>query len=825
MDLDPKVTSDADLTGEATPKGDQLPRTEGLASDLLKGRYLLGPELGRGGFAITYVAADLEVASRKVVVKVLNEYRSNDAWALKKFRIEMEALARIDHPNVVSVLDFGYREDGKPFLVMQYVLGRQLRAILPRQGMPLAQIAHIMRQTGRALTAAHEVDVCHLDLKPENIIIQSDREGEEQVKLIDFGIASIRAPGEDSSSTHASGTYAYMSPEQFHGKGSCASDVYGMGVVAYELVTGITPFRAPTPGGILMQQMEGLKVPPRDLRPDLPEAAQQAILKALSADPRDRYERARDFGEALATALVSTELEPAPWVKPVTSSNSNAHGRKLPAARSSRWLLNLAMLLVIIGVCGAAYFILRGKAPGVDSVAVLPFHNRTGDPQMAYLAEGITESLINDLSRIPTLRVSARGSVVRYDSSSVDARAAGRELGVTRVVDGSISRQGDDFSLDTELIDVRSGVRLWGNAYTGKISSLAEVLQQFSIEVTDQLRLKLSEPLKQRLKRQYAVGSEAYQQYLKGRFYLNKRTAADFQEAIRYFNQAIAADPEYAPAYSGLADTYGYIAAFGSAYGGMIPAHALKESRVAAERALHLDGTLAEAFSARAFVEMQADYNWKAAEQDFLRAIELDPKWPNAHELYAFELGASGRLDEAVREVNEAADLDPNSLGIKLAQGQVLRMAGRNDESLEVLQKGAATPLARGMFADYIAANYWAKSMPKQALATVENIPPSFTPHLRIPLLAAAYARAGNADRARELLNSYIVDPNTAGWYYLALAHLGLHQTEHAIDDLEHAYDQRYEDVIWFGVDPMLDQLRSNPRFHRLVRHIGLGSN
>ncbi len=589
MDLDPKVTSDSELPCGATQDSRPLPPTEGPSGTVLKRRYLLGPELGRGGFAITYLAADVEVASRTVVVKLLNEYRSNDAWALKKFRTEMEALARIDHPNVVSVLDFGYREDGKPFLVMQYASGQQLRGIIPRQGMPLAEIAHIIRQTGRALTAAHEVGVCHLDLKPENIIIQSDKEGEEQVKLIDFGIASIRAPGEDSSSRHASGTYAYMSPEQFQGKPSFASDVYGMGVIAYELVTGITPFRAPTAGGILVQQMEGLKVLPKDLRPDLPDAAQQAILKALSPDPRDRYERARDFGEALGSALVSTAT---------AHNGSTVHARQffVLGRYSSRWILKAALAAVVIAVCAAAYFLLRGRSPEVDSVAVLPFHNR--DPQMAYLADGVTESLINDLSRIPTLRVSARGSVLKYDSPTADAREAGRELRVARVVDGSISRHGDDLFLDTELIDVRSGVRLWGNAYTGKMSSLAEVLQQFSTEVTDQLRLKLSEPLKDRLKRQYAVGSQAYQEYLKGRFYLNKRTAGDFQEAIRYFNQAIGADPEYAPAYSGLAETYGLIAAFGSVSGGMIPIQALEQSRIAAKRALELDGTLAEAYAA-----------------------------------------------------------------------------------------------------------------------------------------------------------------------------------------------------------------------------------
>ncbi len=223
---------------------DPLPPTESMAKGLLKGRYLLGPELGRGGFAITYLAADLEVASRKVVVKVLNERRSGDSWSVKKFTSEMEALARIDHPNVVGVIDFGQSADGKPFLVMQYIPGRSLREMIPREGLPLAQVAQIIRQTGRALTAAHEAGVCHRDVKPENVMIPETADGDAQIKLIDFGLARVQTGEGDSQSSSVAGTHTYMAPEQFEGKSSVASDIYQMGVLAYELVTGIVPFRA-----------------------------------------------------------------------------------------------------------------------------------------------------------------------------------------------------------------------------------------------------------------------------------------------------------------------------------------------------------------------------------------------------------------------------------------------------------------------------------------------------------------------------------------------------------------------------------------------------
>ncbi len=217
---------------------------------------------------------------------------------------------------------------------------------------------------------------------------------------------------------------------------------------------------------------------------------------------------------------------------------------------------------------------------------------------------------------------------------------------------------------------------------------------------------------------------------------------------------------------------------------------------------------------------MQADYEWITAEQDFRRAIDLDPNSPNAHEYYAFDLGASGRFEEAIREIKIAEDLEPDVAGLKAARGLVLRMARRNDESLAVLQPIVSNPATRWLVADYVAENYWAKSMPEQALAAVESLPAVVTPHLRLPLLATAYARAGQDDKARQLLRSYVVNPNVAWWYYLALAHLSLHEPEQAMGDLEHAYEQRYEEVIWLGVDPMLDELRSNPRFRTLLSRI-----
>jgi serine/threonine-protein kinase len=420
---------------------DEFAPTETMPNVLLKGRYALGPELGRGGFAITYLAADTEMASRKVVVKILNERHSGDSWSLKKFHGEMEALARIDHPNVVGVLDYWVSENGQQFLVMQYVPGGNLRGLIQREGLAFPAISEAVVQIGRALTAAHEAGVIHRDIKPENVMIWRTEDGGNQIKLIDFGVAAIRNADIQPSSAKVCGTFSYMAPEQFEGRCSPASDIYQMGILDYEMVTGNVPFRAASREGIALQQREGLKVLPRYLRPDLPESAEKAILKALSPNPSDRFQSARDFGEALGKALESAELMPASWVRRTWAARWRTASRRPSVVRSI-----LVAAAIVSALAMAVYFVFPSKSPPSDSVAVLPFENRTGDAELDYLGDGITESLIADLSSIPTLRVSARGSVLKYEGKKFDARTAGRDLWVARVLGGRSPKGTEVFS-------------------------------------------------------------------------------------------------------------------------------------------------------------------------------------------------------------------------------------------------------------------------------------------------------------------------------------------------------------------------------------------
>ena len=324
-----------------------------------------------------------------------------------------------------------------------------------------------------------------------------------------------------------------------------------------------------------------------------------------------------------------------------------------------------------------------------------------------------------------------------------------------------------------------TGARIWGNAYSANMSSISGLLQEFSSEVTDHLRITLSGPLKERLKRQYAVGSKSYEQYLKARYYLSKR---NFEQAIEYFEAIIGTDPGYAPAQAGLAATYARMGAFGPFFGGAEPKYAFERAKAAARRALQLDGTLAECYNALAMVEVRSDYAWYAAERDYLRSIELNPNFGETHENYALESAALGRSDEALREIKRAEDLEPDNAHFRSAHGLILYRARRYDESLSVYKIRAGTPDGAASVADYVAMNYWMKSMPDEALKVVEWLPKELS-ELKTPLMITAYARLGETGKAKEILDSYSLHPEKVWWYYLAIAHLNLRRPDDAVRD------------------------------------------
>jgi eukaryotic-like serine/threonine-protein kinase len=745
------------------------------AGETVANRFQLIRLLGRGGMGQVWEAFD-QLLGVKLAVKTLRLEFLADSAALNRFHREILTARGVTHRHICRVYDLYLHEDSNrkiPLLTMELIQGETVAQRLARGALSASQAVTLLEQCAEALGAAHRVGVIHRDFKPGNIMLADRDGGELDAVVMDFGLARL-LQNEDGASLTAGGTPGYVPPEQLAGKDiSASADVYSFAVVACELLTTLRPFD----GGLEL----------------LPNHWREPVRKALDVEP--------DRRPASPTALLYD----------------------VKSAKNRKWI-RLSSVAVLAALLFALFFVfrLRNFPPPPDTVAVLPFKNSTGDPSLAYLSEGLTESLISDLSRIPTLRVSALGSVMKYQDRKLDVRAIGRELGADRLIDGSFSMREHGLFIETELVDVATGARVWGKDYSSERSSLTDVLQRFSSEVTDQLRLKLSGPLLIRLKRQYAVGSQAYDEYLKARYHLGKRTAADFDQAIQHFREVATSNPEYAPGHAGLAETWAWMSVFGGPYlNGAEPRDAWEHARDSAKRALQLDGTLAEAYNALAMVEEDSDFDWAAASANYRRSIDLNPNFAQPHENYGWELAALGQTAEAVREMNLAQKLEPDNSHIRSALALVLYMGRRYDEALKICQDIVQTPGGVARVGQLMAMSYWMTSRPEEAQKVISSAPKELS-ELFMPLTITALCRLGERNRAKILYDKYYLHNGRTWWYAFALANLSMQRADEAVADLEKAYEERSGEVIWIGVDPLFDPLRSNPRFRRLLNRVNL---
>jgi TolB-like protein/Tfp pilus assembly protein PilF len=452
---------------------------------------------------------------------------------------------------------------------------------------------------------------------------------------------------------------------------------------------------------------------------------------------------------------------------------------------------------------------------------VLPFANSSGDPNTEYLSDGISEGIINSLSRLPNLRVMARSTVFRYKGKESDPQKVGHDLGVRAVLAGRLLQRGDTLVVQTELVDVDKGSQLWGEQYNRKLADILAVQEDISREISEKLRLRLTGEEKTRLAKGHIVNPEAYQLYLKGRYYWNKRTEEGFHKAIEHFNQAIEKDPNYALAYAGLADSYILLGEFS-----LLPAkEAFAKAREAATKALELDDTLGEAHNALATVKADYDWDWPRAEREFRRAIELNPGYATAHQWYGEFLSELGRHEEALAEIKQAQQLDPLSLIINAVTGETLLYAGQNDLAIEQLHKTLEIDANFAYTHHFLAVAYLRKGAFAEATPEFQRaitLSPDITSYKGA--LGYAYARAGQSAEARKLLNELKEQSKRRyiSWYDFALIYVGLGEKDQAFACLEKAYEQRDRRLILMKVYPLLDPLRSDPRFADLLRRIGL---
>jgi len=574
--------------------------------------YRILAALGRGGMGVVYRAEDTRLG-RSVALKFLSEELAQSSEAVERFRREARSASGLNHPHVCAVHDIGQYE-GHPFIVMELLVGQGLDRQVANGPLPLPRILELGIQVADALAAAHAAGIVHRDIKPTNIFITERGDA----KLLDFGLATAARTAASPAATTGGmsldqltspgavlGTVAYMSPEQVRGESLDArTDLFSLGAVLHELATGRKAFSGATPGTVHDAILNRAAAAATRLNPDLPPRLEEIINRALEKDRKLRYQSALD----LRTDLERLRRDTGSGLTPASA----AAGTGQPAASWWRRPATLrAGAVALVALSAAAVRLLGPPADGVsiDSVAVLPFANDSGNPDTDYLSDGITESVISDLSQIPSLRVTARSTVFRYRERAEDAQAVGRALRVRAVLSGRLLQRGDIVVVRTELIDVSDGSQLWGGENSSAATNVFEIQRAISREISERLRLRLTDQERQRLAKRPTESNEAYLLYLRGRYHWGKRNTGDLAKAIDFFNQAIAIDPAYASAYAGLADAYNLSSYFNLSR----PRDLMPKSKAAAARALELDPGLAEAHISLGYTSFSYDWDLAAA--------------------------------------------------------------------------------------------------------------------------------------------------------------------------------------------------------------------
>jgi TolB-like protein/Tfp pilus assembly protein PilF/tRNA A-37 threonylcarbamoyl transferase component Bud32 len=776
----------------------------------LAGRYTVERELGRGGMARVYLAHDLK-HDRPVALKVMQpELAATLGQA--RFLQEIRLCARLQHPHILAVLDSGAEQPAGGELLwftMPFVEGESLRGRLAREGrLPVADALRLAREVGEGLDYAHRHGVVHRDIKPENILLSGGHG-----LIADFGIARALAAGgqRDDRLTEtgiALGTPYYMSPEQATGDRNldARTDVYSLGCVLYEMLAGEPPFTGPNQQAILAQVLTG-QAPRLGTVREIPAAVDHAVARALARSPGDRFASAADFAGALETA----QQEPA--------SRRGAPGR-------GRRLVAVALAVVLPAGLLAGYFLLGradrgGSVPPAASAAVLPFVDLSPGRDQEYFSDGLTEELITSLSQVEGLRVAARTSSFQFKGRSADVREVGRNLDVGAVLEGSVRRSGNRLRIAAQLVNVADGYQLWSQAYDREVTDVFAVQEEIARAIVEALRVKLGVAAGAALSAVPTRDLEAYDLYLKGRFAWNQRSAAAMPEAVRYLEGAVARDSGFARAWAALADSYILLVP----YAGASRDSTWPKARAAAETALALDSTLAEAHTALAYGTMIYGWDWPAAEASFRRAIAANPNYPTGHHWYGDFLAGRGRLEESLREMQRAQALDPLSRIIGVELGWIYRLMGRDDEAEAQLRRTLALDPNYAHARFNLGLVFLEDGRHAEAIQELRrSIELGGDYDIQHAALICAYARSGDQATARRLLDELTVRAKRGefGSFTLAIAYTGLGELDRAFELLHQAIDERdlFQAEIFF--DPLLHPLRGDPRYARVLERMGI---
>lgn len=783
------------------------------------GHYKVQSAIGAGGMGEIYRASDTRLR-RDVAIKILPETLMKDASAIERFMREAYAASALNHPNILTIFDIG--EHGKiHFIATELVEGQTLRQKMQNSKLNFAEILDIAIQTANALIAAHEAGIVHRDIKPENIMIRND----DYVKVLDFGIAKLserESPKIDADAATLMqvvtdkgtilGTAFYMSPEQSRGLSVDArSDIFSLGAVIYEMIARKLPFSGATVAdviaSILKSEPQSLAEIVKNISPEF----ERIIAKALSKILKDRYQTMKDFADDLRQIRQRLEFETELQRIHISNDTFVVSGEIFSGERITQ----------ILPKSAPSRKTRTRKA--IDSLAVLPLVNGGKDAETEYLSDGITECIINSLSKLPKLRVVPRSTVFRYKEQQTDLQNIGNELGVRAVFAGRVLQIGDSLIVNAELVDITNEAQIWGEQYRREMTDIFTLLDEIAEDISGKLKLKLSGEDKKQLAKRYTKNTEAYQFYLKGRYFVtSKRTEEWIKKGIEYFQKAIDLDPNYALAYSGIAEAYGFLA---SSTGGWSPRNAYPKSRAAALKALELDDALGEAHCSLGFSRLLYDWDFADAERQFKRAIELSPNYPNSHDGYGFYLKAVGRHDEAIEKCKQAQTLDPLSPFAHVSLGYAYYFARDYEKAIDECRKALEMDKNSTFAYRNLGLAYLQQGKLEKAIEALSNAVKFSQGGLAFEsYLGFAYAIAGKQMEAREVLAS-LEDLDKERYvpaYNFAIIHAGLGDFDKSFEWFEQAQKERSGFLPFLKVEPVVDCLRSDSRFEDLLKKIGL---
>jgi serine/threonine protein kinase len=788
------------------------PTPKSKEKGIVAGKYRITEKLGEGGMGIVYKAEDTKL-NRSVALKFLSPELTKNEEARGRFIQEAQAASALDHPNICTVHEINETEDDQVFIAMTCYEGESLKEKIAKGPLEPEEVFNIAIQVAQGLAKAHKKGIVHRDVKPANVIITPDGIG----KILDFGLAKLSGQVRLTQTGVMMGTVAYMSPEQAKGgEIDQRTDIWSLGVMIYEMLTGNLPFKGEHEQSVMYSILNETQAPLRKMRRDIPEDLEKVVQKALAKNPDERYGRMDDLVNDLIS--VSKGFEPRMIaLRPLRT--------KLRRVKKVYLYSGLVVILVLLIVSGLLLF--TGRAEAIDSIAVLPLTNTSGDPGQDYLSDGMHGALIMELSKIKTIKVISQTSVMGYRSTKKKIPEIARELGVAAIVEGSTIRSGITVRINIKLIDGRSDEHLWADSFDREFRDILALQSEAAMSIAREIQASLTPQETELLTRERTVNPEAHELYLKGLYHYRKWTKEGWEKAIEYLESAIKVDPSHAEALLTLADSYGALGYLGY----LQPGEAIEMGQPLIKRALEIDETLAEAHRLLAHNWFYSERDWVSAEKEYLRAIELNPNYSAAHFSYTWYLISQGHFEKALAEAKRGQELDPFSIPANITVGDVYYYSRQYDQAIAQYQQVAElepnNPIAYG----YQARAYEQMGRIEEAVRARQK---EMTLAGSLPEEIAGLARAHDQQGPKgywmwqlQKLESRSAlytgsSPYTAYTAARFHAHLG---NEEAIALLERAYQDQDLEMVYLKVQPDWDELRDDPRFKKLLRLMNFSEN